>query len=247
MKNYTPLKQQAITLRKRGFSYNEIKKKIPIAKSTLSLWLKTIPLKAEYRRRLYTKQISILSRGSQSQKERRAREITGLIERAKAEITLPLSLDTYRLMGAALYWAEGSKQNGFEITNSDPSFILFMVRWIEKMLNLPPEKLKARLNIYPQQNEKRIKQFWTNLTGIPITNFGKSYVKPISSGYKKNNLYYGTIRVEMPKGTDFRHRVFGWIQVALQDIEPKIKSVERRWVILKKSIRPANLPKPPIA
>lgn len=245
MKHYPSLKQQAIILRKRGFSYNEIKKKIPVAKSTLSLWLKTIPLKAEHRKRLYTKQIALLSRGPQSQKERRAREITDLVERAKAEITLPLSADTYRLMGAALYWAEGSKQNGFEVTNSDPSFILFMVRWIEKMLNLRPTKLKARLNIYPQQNEKKIKQFWANLTGIPIANFGKSYVKPVSSGYKKNNLYYGTMRIELPRGTNFRHRVFGWIQASLQDIEPRIQSVKRRWIILKKSARPANLP--PIA
>ena len=35
-------KTQAITLRKQGFSYNEILNKVPVAKSTLSVWLRDI-------------------------------------------------------------------------------------------------------------------------------------------------------------------------------------------------------------
>jgi hypothetical protein len=200
-----------------------------------------VPLNEEQRQRLYTKQISILSFGSQSQKERRAREISKIIEESKKEITLPLSNDSLKLMGAALYWAEGSKKNGFEVTNSDPHFILFMVRWVEKIFSIKSKDIKARLNIYPQQNEQEIKNFWASLTGIPLKNFGKSYVKPFSKGYKRNTLYYGTIRVEIPRGTDKRHRVFGWLQAVLKEIEPQVKLAERRWQPLKAAIRPVNV------
>lgn len=240
-KDFNFLKEKAIKLRKRGLSYNEIKKEIPVAKSTLSLWLKSILLKPEHQKRLYTKQIQILSRGPQSQKERRAKEVEQIVKDAEEEIKLPLSLEAYRLMGAFLYWAEGSKGKRCELTNSDPYLILFTVRWIEKIFKIPARELHMRLNIYPQQNELEIKNFWSELTGIPLTNFGKSYVKPISKGYKKNNLYYGTAKIEIPKSTNIRYRIFGWIKAVLKEIETDVKLTERKWEHLKKVSRPINL------
>ena len=240
-KNYETLKQKAVKLRKEGLSYNEIKKKIGIPKSTLSLWLKSIPLKPKYRKRLYTKQIEILARGPQSQSERRMREIEKIIQEAKQEIKLPMSFETYRLMGAALYWAEGSKGKMCNITNSDPFLVLFIVRWIESVFKIPSKNLKARLNIYSQQNEVKIKKFWSDITEIPTANFGKSYIKPLSTGYKKNNLYYGTIRIEIPKSVNIRHRIFGWINAILKNIEPNVKLTQRKWISLSKVQRPINL------
>lgn len=245
-KNYVALKLKATRLRKKGLSYNEIKKEIniPIAKSTLSLWLKNIPLKSEHRKRLYTKQIEILSRGSQSQKERRAREIENIIQKAGKEIKFPLSFETYRLMGAALYWAEGSKGKKFEMTNSDPYLIVFFVRWVEKNFQISPKNLKVNLNIYSQQNDYKLKKFWADLTGIPINNFGKSYIKPANKNYKKNNLYYGTARIYVPAGTNIRHRVFGWIKSSLRDINPSVQLTQRKWVSLTETSRPVNLKRP---
>lgn len=240
-KNYKNLKLEAIRLRKQGLSYNEIKKKINIAKSTLSFWLKVISLKSEHRERLYTKQIQILAKGPQSQKERRAKEVEQIIKNAETEIKVPLSFETYRLMGVSLYWAEGSKGKMCNITNSDPYLILFMVRWIEKIFKISAEDLKARLNIYPQQNEIKIKKFWSDLTGISVKNFGKSYIKPISKGYKKNILYYGTMRIEIPKSVNIRYRIFGWIKAAMKDIEPNIQLTQRKWQSLKRTFHPVNL------
>ena len=241
MIDYNISKIKAVKLRKQGLSYNEIKKSVKVAKSTLSLWLKNIPLSAKHKKRLYTKQIVFLSRGAQSQKERRAREVKIIIENAEKEILPLLSIEAYRLMGAALYWAEGSKGKMFEITNSDPSLILFMVWWLNKIIGIPPNKLRARLNIYPQQNEKSIKKFWADLTEIKLENFGKSYIKPLSTGYKKNNLYYGTIRIEVPKSVDLRYRTFGWITGSLKKLKLDAKIAQRKWVRLSKVDRPINL------
>lgn len=224
-----------------GLSYGEIKKKTGVSKGTLSFWLKGVVLKPEHRTKLYTKQIQTLSRGPQSQKERRKREIDKIVKSAKREIATPLSEQAFKLFGAALYWGEGSKGNVFQITNSDPRLILFMVNWIEKIFLVKRGVLRARLNIYPQQNELEIKKFWSNLTGIPISNFGKSYVKPLSSGYKKNNLYYGTIRIEVPRSGDYIHHVYGWTQAVLEREDVKAKKIERRWIRLTKVNKPVNL------
>jgi hypothetical protein len=116
-----------------------------------------------------------------------------------------------------------------------------MVRWIEKIFNVPRIQLKARLNIYPQQNEMEIKKFWSTLTGIPIYNFGKSYIKPFSTGYRKNNLYYGTIRIEVPKSGNFLHTVYGWTQAMLEQEDKQAKNIQKKWIRLTKNIRPINL------
>jgi hypothetical protein len=48
-------KEKAIDLRKKGLSYNEILKKVPVAKSTLSLWFRDIGLAVRQRQRLTAK------------------------------------------------------------------------------------------------------------------------------------------------------------------------------------------------
>lgn len=242
MRNYNTLKIKAIELRKTGLSYGEIKKKLNISKATLSFWLKNVPLTEEQRNKFYTKQISILSKGPQSQKERRRREVNKIFEKAGKEIKYPLSLETFRFFGAALYWAEGSKTTGLKITNSDPHLILFMVRWFEKILKISPKNLKAWLNIYPQQKDSEIKQFWSELTGIPTERFGKSFVKPLNKNYKKNNLYYGTISIMVPRGTDIRYKIFGWIKVALKNINAEVELTQKEWGKLIEVSRAINLP-----
>lgn len=241
IKDYSLLKKKAIKLRKNGLSYNEIRKNIDVSKSTLSFWLKNIVLKPEHRKRLYTKQVQILARGAQSQKERRQREIKEITTRAEKEIRKPLSFEVYRLFGAALYWAEGAKENMFQITNSDPCLILFMVNWLKKVFNFSPKDLTVWLNIHSQQNEIKIKKFWSDLTGIPLKNFGKTHIKPFSTGFKKNNLYYGTLKLYVPKSANFKVRVSGWINAVLKGINPKVKIIESRWKKLRKMPRPINL------
>ncbi len=116
-----------------------------------------------------------------------------------------------------------------------------MVSWFKLFFGAEPSQMKAGLNIYPQQDEKEIKKFWSEITGIPINNFCKSFVKPPNKGYKKNNLYYGTIRITVPRGTDWRHKTFGWVQATLQDVAPGVEFTQRRWAKLTEVSRAVNI------
>ncbi len=241
MKDYVILKNDAIKLRKKGLSYGEIKKRLLVSKSTLSLWLKDVQLTEEQKKKFYTKNIINLSKGPQSQKERRIREINEIINTSKKEISNRLSLESYKLFGTALYWAEGSKTGKFEITNSDPYLILFMVNWFDKVFDVKPNNLKAWLNIYPQQDDKEIKKFWSELTGIPLDNFGKSFIKPANKNYRKNNLYYGTIKVMVRKGMNMKHKTYGWLRAVLKDISQKTNLAQKEWKSLRDNSRPINI------
>ena len=79
------------------------------------------------------------------------------------------------------------------------------------------------------------------MTGIPIKNFGKSYIKPLSKGYRKNNLYYGTIRIEVPKSANKVHMVFGWTRGMLKKTGTDVEMIQQKWQHLTKMKRPINL------
>ena len=242
MKNYSQLRREAVKLRKHGHSYGEISRRLDgVAKSTLSYWLKSVPLTAKMRKKFYTARIRNLSLGTPSARNRRLAQIGSIVEAAKLELKQPINDDAFKLFGVALYRAEGTKMGMFEITNSDPLMIFFMVRWIERSLNIKSEVLHARLNMYPQQNETDLKRFWSELCDIPIGNFGKTYVKPKSLNYKKNNLYYGTLKVTVPKSSNLKHRMFGWVEALLHPYSVRVEKIQRKWQPLRNIERPINL------
>lgn len=234
-------KRKAITLRRQGLSYTQIGAKLGVGKSTLSSWLKDVPLADKHRQRLYTARIKSLTYGPRSSKARRQKEVAEILEHARREMPGRLSRDELRLFGAALYWAEGTKKGRLEITNSDPLLIVLMIDWITEMFGVPAKSLSGKLNVYAQQDENELRRFWADVTGIPLANFKKSYVKPASKNYKKNNLYYGTIKITVPKSTDMKYRTFGWIEGIVSPYEKKVRTVQRKWRHLERVERPINV------
>src|SRR3989338_516629 len=59
-KRHWNLKEKAIRLRKKGLSYKEILQKIPVCKSTISLWVRDVVLTKEQHKRLWEKKDSKL-------------------------------------------------------------------------------------------------------------------------------------------------------------------------------------------
>ena len=233
-KYYPPeIKKRARLLRARGLSLKDVAKEIKVAKSTARLWVKDIVLSPAARKRLYTSQLLKMTSGALNQSNRRLREIEKIVLEAKNEINEDITDSSFKLLGAMIYWAEGNKRGQLTIANSDPILIKFMVEWMRKVFNASYTDMKVHLNMYPQQNETEIKNFWSELTGIPLKNFGKSFVKPANKNYKKNTLYYGTVKIRLSKSGDNLHRTFGWVRKFLEDIDINADAVVTRWNSLK--------------
>jgi transposase len=64
-------KETAIELRRQGYSYSEILKKIPVAKSTLSLWLRSVGLAERQKQRLTEKKRKGQLKGAQMKRRQR--------------------------------------------------------------------------------------------------------------------------------------------------------------------------------
>ncbi len=216
MKNWER-KELVRKLRKGGLSYKEIKQRIPfiISKSTISDWCKDIELTDEQKDRLdkLFKEGSYRGRllGPKTTQERRAKEIEEIKRKARLEIPL-LTENEFKLAGLMLYWAEGAKSgHHVDFTNSDPILIRFMASWLRIVCKVPEDKFRASLHLHSGQNEKQIKAYWSRITNIPIRQFRKSYIKKEGSGYRKNKLYKGTIKIRVCD-SNLLYKILGWIE-----------------------------------
>lgn len=203
-------KNQAINLRKLGKSYGEILKEIQVSKSTLSLWLRDIQLKTEQEKRIYVelKQKNAYRLAKANQQKRI--EITKkIMDEAKKEVRY-LSKDPLFLSGLMLYWAEGAKTNEHvKLSNSDPAMIRFMMRWFRKICKVPEKKFRIALHIHSLHCRKNIEKYWSEITGVPLNQFNKTFVKPTSLGQRKKILYNGTCNIVVFDKNLFR-RIDGW-------------------------------------
>ncbi len=216
-------KMQAQALRRKGLSYREILVSIKVSKSTISKWCKDIKLTRLQKNRLTIKKQFGQRKGSivAAENKRRVRIQRTLEIRKEAKRFLgKRSKRDLFLTGIALYAAEGSKtdrQVGF--ANSDPLLIKFMMQWFLKYLRVPLKKTRGSIWLHEGLNEKVAKEFWSDLTGIPLDQFHKTYiakVKPESKKIRKNIHKYGVFSIRFTDAEKHR-KIMGWIYALFDD------------------------------
>lgn len=218
-------KEIAIKLRKKGFSYSEILKKVPVTKSTLSLWLRNVSLKKDQRQRLVNKIRLGQKKGARIKKEIKNKLIKDIKDKSRNEIG-KLSNRELWLLGIALYWCEGNKEKDrsslVRIGNSDPYLIKIFLNWLCKIIKINNNDIHFR--IYLHQNSRNrlfdIQKYWSKNTGFPLESFQKiSWKKQKISTNRKNinNDYYGLLSIIVRKSTNLNRKIAGWIEGIYQN------------------------------
>lgn len=80
-------RKRAIELRKQGLSYREIRSEVPVAKATLSLWLRQVGLAKAQRQRLTAKRLAATHRGAQQLYEEKLERIGRILLEVESEAT----------------------------------------------------------------------------------------------------------------------------------------------------------------
>lgn len=210
-------KNRAIQLRKSGFSYNEIRNEIKVAKSTLSLWLRSVGLAKRHQRRLSERQREAREKGIRLIHERRLEKTYHIKQEASGEIK-SLSLRERWLIGVALYWAEGSKEKErstrVQFSNSDPHMILLFRKWCIDFLKMRSSDFDYTLSIHERSPSiyKAI-GFWSDFLNIEPHELRLSFKKHNPSPKRKNiGVHYnGLIRFTVKKSVDLNRKISGWI------------------------------------
>lgn len=213
-------KEKAIKLRRRGYSYSEILKEIPVAKSTLSIWLKSVGLSREQKQRLTDKKLAGMKKGWEARRRNRI-EITGKIkEEARAQIGR-LSKRELWLFGIALYGAEGNKEKerGSLVIfgNSDRFLIKIFLKWLQDICYLPKNDIHFLIFLHETAKDRlpEIKKYWSEVTGFTIDHFQKvTWKRNRITSYRKNrgDNYFGLLRIIVKRSTNLNRKIQGWAE-----------------------------------
>ena len=211
----TKEKFAAIELRRKGKSFNEISQSLGVAKGTLSLWLRAIEISPRQKEKLSQKSFSsnaIDKRRISRLKNEQLRR-NRVIKHAEKEVK-KISLAELKLIGTALYWAEGGKRRVRQVcvTNCDPYLIRLMMRFFREICKAPSEKIHGHIHIHSHLASEEAEKYWSRVSGIPRSRFYKTYSKPsIASKGKKNTLPYGTFEISVAS-TELFLKIMGWIR-----------------------------------
>jgi hypothetical protein len=143
MKSY--LKEKAINLRRNGLSYSQILEQVPVARSTLSLWLRSVNLSKRSKQKLTARRLAALRRGGEARRRQRILSTQKILNESIKEVGL-ISQRELWLIGTMLYWAEGTKEkdrhgSGVQFTNSDPQMIRLFLKWLSEICKIPKERI----------------------------------------------------------------------------------------------------------
>lgn len=203
-------KQQAIELRKQGYSLLNISKLVGISKSSVSLWTRDIKLTKEQEESLKVRPSLKDGREKLSVKRRAEKEQWQHEGMLKAKELKPL-----HILGCAIYWGEGSKtHNDCSLVNSDPNMLRCFINFVYNELHIDCHDLKIHINCYDDMHTvEEIEQFWLKELNLSKTNLYKTTVnsRPSSSKEKASKLEYGTCSVRLTKGTKHLEHIKGAI------------------------------------
>jgi hypothetical protein len=220
-------KYEATKLRLKGYSYNEIRDRIGIPKSTLSGWFKDLVLSKKALDRLEARHgigTEILVKRNKMQTHLAHQRAAKMQSKGKNRIG---SLTKHELLhiGVALYWGEGYKKlavkNGKEVTahnisftNADPSMVRMFVRFLIEVLGVDKSKILIDVRLYSHMNENKTLDYWLLASGLPKENMrNPTHHVSVSSRRKLpyNRLPYGTARIQVNDTRKF-HFLLGMIE-----------------------------------
>ena len=225
VRNFDELKRKAITLRKQGCSYAEILNNVPVAKSTLSLWLRKTGLSLPQQQRLSEKKLIAAHKGGQARHQKRIRETETIYKLAEKELGV-LSLRDLLIVGIALYWAEGSKEksyrpgSGIQFSNSDPQMIQLFIKWLRRISKVKDDDIYFHLFIHETSKPhiNSIIKRWSMITGFPITKFS-AYFKRSKIQTKRKNIgedYLGVLRIKVKASSSLNRKIAGWVNAMVK-------------------------------
>lgn len=207
--------QAALALRLEGKTYGEIRGIFKIPKSTLSGWFSNLKVSNKAKKILESKRKNGYYKLIEFNKIRTINihnENEDIRKSYESRIN-KLSNRELMILGAALYWGEGYKNFNQKkavypyicLANSDPEMIVVFVNFLEKVLGIAKDRIKAPVMIYPGIIPEKAIDYWQKLTGIPRENFRCQMALSRASQGKRpwNLLPYGTLQLRVSKRQEF--------------------------------------------
>ena len=209
------LRARARELRLAGATYREIRAELGVSSSSVSLWVRDLPVPAELLLRVRHARRMNLHRWRQANDHFEAER-----RRVKAEAASWVGGIDQRdlmLLGAALYWAEGAKDKPYArrefvaLINSDPDVIRLFLRWLDLMA-APEENRRYRLSIHESADLGEAHHYWSGVVGVPVERFDRPTLKRHKPQTVRRNTggdYHGCLVVSVTKSRVLYQQIDG--------------------------------------
>lgn len=213
------LREVAVAMRKEGRSYREIREVVGVSKSTLSLWLRDVPLTEDQRLTLAMRGPAATRRSAEAARANATRRRSVIQAQAAAQIT-HLSESELFVAGVVAYWAEGSKNKpwrfgqGTVFINSDPGLIQLFLRWLA-LIGIERERLQFRLMIHESADIPDALRHWSTVVDAPHESFGRTQLKAHNPKTVRRNVgedYHGCLVIYVRRSADLTLRIAGWCE-----------------------------------
>lgn len=165
-----PEQRRARELRAQSWTLPDIAKELGVSKSSVSRWVRDVDFVPNPRRHNYWTRDN-----PHPQQVAKFKEIERCRQEGLERIG-QLSEREFLVLGSALYAGEGNKRDGAVVfANSDPQLIWVFVTWLRRFFEIDEERLRFKLYLHEGLDLDEAVSFWSALTGIPRTQFGKPY------------------------------------------------------------------------
>jgi hypothetical protein len=218
------IKPEAIKLRTLGESYNVISKKLNVPKGTLSYWFKNLrESKLTTKRNIAKAKKQWAANITKYNKKRSliARKKWIDIQNKNTTLIKQINNNELMLIGTALYWAEGYKRGNWNVIfcNADPEMNKLMIKFFIKICKVPPEKIKAQIQLHNNIPPVSALKYWSKITGLTHSQFLKTvfYKNNSSKGMREKHLPYGTLRIRI-NDVVLVNKIKGWIGGLIEQI-----------------------------
>lgn len=211
---------QAVELRKRGFTYDEIAKIVDVSKSTVFNWLSTetwsVRVKVDNQKRAANenkKRISLLNKARSNQHKRLFEEA------ARSAVTefKHYKKDSLFVAGIALYMGCGDRTEGsiIRVTSSRMGVHRIFILFAEEYLGIPKDKIRFWLLLYPIHKEEACMRAWSRRIGLSLGHFHRSQIAKNVS--KKASLHSG-VGNTIIGGTVLKQKLMTWVELAEKEL-----------------------------
>ena len=228
------LRVVARKMRQEGRSYREIRAVVPVSKSTLSLWLKDVPISEEQAALLNQMRIDAGQRRATALKARRIATQQRIWKQAAGQIGT-LSDRELLIAGVIAYWAEGAKAKPWraverlQFVNSDPTMIRLFIQWL-RLLGVTLDDLIFRISIHENADYQQALRFWADEVGVSQSVFRRPTLKkhnPRTVRKNSGSTYVGCLTINVRRSTELYRWVTGWYEGIIEALGPGVTAAWR--------------------
>ena len=208
-------KEQARSLRRKGRSVKEIERLLSVPRSSVSVWVRDIPLTDAQKKKLSQNghSYAVIERRRSTRLANASNVRTKFLEEGWSDAEKFQNIDVF-MLGVGLYLGEGSKtdRGKIELSNTDPRIIQIFITFLTKVCGYPVSRIHAHIGIHSHLSIREAEKYWSRISGIPLKQFSKTSIQRSRAGNgERDRLPFGTFSVAV-YDTVARVKLEGWIQ-----------------------------------